>query len=106
MRTNIDIDDDLMNDVLARGPYKTKKEAVEAGLKLIARQAAAREALKLEGKLSWGWDEQEERLNGEPNWSVSPAAGVPAAKPAREAAQKTGSKAGTKTATKAARVSR
>ncbi len=70
MRTNIDIDDALMDEVLASGPYKTKKDAVEAGLRLIARQAAARELLKLEGKLPWGWDEHEERLNGQPNWSV------------------------------------
>ena len=83
MRTNIDIDDALMSSALAAGPFKTKKEAVEAGLKLIARQAAARELLKLEGKLQWGWDENEERLNGEPNWSsVEPVGAAVAAKPA------------------------
>jgi len=37
MRTNIDIDDELMAAALEAGPYKTKKEAVEAGLKLLAR---------------------------------------------------------------------
>ena len=36
MRTNIDIDE-LMAAALEAGPYKTKKEAVEAGLKLLAR---------------------------------------------------------------------
>ena len=35
------------------GPYKTKKDAVEAGLQLVARQAAYREILKWEGKLHW-----------------------------------------------------
>ena len=57
MRTNIDIDDDLMAKAMQAGPYKTKKDAVEAGLKLLARQAAYREILKWEGKLKWEGDE-------------------------------------------------
>jgi antitoxin ParD1/3/4 len=57
MRTNIDIDDELMAQALAAGPYSTKKDAVEAGLKLLARQAAYREILKWEGKLKWEGDE-------------------------------------------------
>ena len=57
MRTNIDIDDQLMAQALQAGPFKTKKEAVEAGLKLLARQAAYREILKWRGKLKWEGDE-------------------------------------------------
>ncbi len=57
MRTNIDIDDELMAKAMSAGPYKTKKDAVEAGLKLLARQAAYREILKWEGKLKWEGDE-------------------------------------------------
>jgi antitoxin ParD1/3/4 len=57
MRTNIDIDDELMTKALAAGPFSTKKDAVEAGLKLLARQAAYREILKWEGKLKWEGDE-------------------------------------------------
>lgn len=57
MRTNIDIDDGLMAEAMQAGPYRTKKEAVEAGLKLLARQAAYREILKWEGKLRWEGDE-------------------------------------------------
>lgn len=57
MHTNIDIDDGLMADAMKAGPYRTKKEAVEAGLKLLARQAAYREILKREGKLRWEGDE-------------------------------------------------
>jgi antitoxin ParD1/3/4 len=57
MRTNIDIDDDLMARAMSAGPYKTKKDAVEAGLKLLARQAAYREILKWRGKLKWEGDE-------------------------------------------------
>jgi Arc/MetJ family transcription regulator len=57
MRTNIDIDDALMAQAMQAGPYKTKKDAVEAGLKLLARQAAYREILKWRGKLKWEGDE-------------------------------------------------
>lgn len=57
MRTNIDIDDELMARAMQAGPYKTKREAVEAGLKLLTRQAAYREILKWRGKLKWEGDE-------------------------------------------------
>jgi antitoxin ParD1/3/4 len=57
MRTNIDIDDSLMSKAMSAGPFKTKKDAVEAGLKLLARQAAYREVLKWEGKLHWEGEE-------------------------------------------------
>ncbi|MEJ6000785.1 type II toxin-antitoxin system VapB family antitoxin [Paucibacter soli] len=58
MRTNIEIDDALMEQALQAGPFKTKKEAVEAGLRLLARQSAYREILKWRGKLHWeGGDE-------------------------------------------------
>jgi Arc/MetJ family transcription regulator len=57
VRTNIDIDDDLMTEALKAGPFKTKKDAVEAGLKLLARQAAYREILKWRGKLQWQGDD-------------------------------------------------
>jgi antitoxin ParD1/3/4 len=57
MRTNIEIDDSLMAEAMKAGPYKTKKEAVDAGLRLLARQAAYREILKWRGKLKWEGDE-------------------------------------------------
>jgi len=57
MRTSIDIDDRLLEDALKVGPFKTKKEAVEAGLKLLARQAVYREILKWEGRLKWEADD-------------------------------------------------
>ncbi|MES2783825.1 MAG: type II toxin-antitoxin system VapB family antitoxin [Pseudomonadota bacterium] len=58
MRTNIDIDDALMEGAMRAGPFKTKKDAVEAGLALLARQAAYREILKWEGKLQWDGDDE------------------------------------------------
>ncbi|MDQ2928380.1 MAG: type II toxin-antitoxin system VapB family antitoxin [Caldimonas sp.] len=53
MRTNILIDDAVLDAAMRAGPYKTKKDAVEAGLKLLARQAAYREILALRGRLRW-----------------------------------------------------
>ena len=56
MRTNIVIDPGLLDAAMRAGPYKTKKDAVEAGLKLLARQAAYREILRWEGQLAWDAD--------------------------------------------------
>ena len=65
MRTNIEIDDDLMEEAMRAGPFKTKKEAVEAGLQLLKRQAAYREILKWEGKLQWDGDEDGSNVDAE-----------------------------------------
>ena len=53
MRTNIVIDEGLMRAAMQAGAFTTKKDAVEAGLKLLTRQAAYREILKYRGKLNW-----------------------------------------------------
>ena len=68
MRTNIVIDEALMSQAMKAGPFKTKKDAVEAGLKLLARQAAYREILKWEGKLHWDGDDEG---NGEASTAVT-----------------------------------
>ena len=72
MRTNIVIDEDLMAQAMKAGPFKTKKDAVEAGLKLLARQAAYREILKWRGKLRWEGDESIDWTKPETR-SASPA---------------------------------
>lgn len=60
MRTNIVIDDKLMAAVMADGEFKTKREAVEEGLRLIARRKTYDGLRALRGKLQWddsdeGW---------------------------------------------------
>jgi len=82
MRTNIDIDDALMAEAMKAGPFKTKKEAVEAGLRLLARQAAYREILKWEGKLKWEGDEAVDWTRAEPADAAQPRAPI-AAEPQR-----------------------
>jgi Arc/MetJ family transcription regulator len=61
MRTNIVIDDDLMAEVLEVTGIKTKREAVEEGLKLLLRMSAQQEILKLRGKIHWQGDLDEMR---------------------------------------------
>jgi len=53
MRTNIVIDDQIMQQAQAIGGYKTKKETVEEGLKLIIRLKKQEEIKKFRGKLIW-----------------------------------------------------
>jgi Arc/MetJ family transcription regulator len=62
MRTNIVIDDQLMAEVMATGRFKTKREAVEEGLRLLKRRQVYDGLLALRGKLHWddsdeGWTE-------------------------------------------------
>jgi antitoxin ParD1/3/4 len=53
MRTNIVIDDKLMASAMKAGDFKTKKDAVEEGLRLLARRAAYQNLRALRGKLHW-----------------------------------------------------
>ncbi len=53
MRTNIDIDDDLMADALKASGCKTKKAAVEEGLRLLVRTRKQGRLRALRGKLRW-----------------------------------------------------
>ncbi|HES76669.1 MAG TPA: type II toxin-antitoxin system VapB family antitoxin [bacterium] len=56
MRTNIEIDTTLMNDVLRATGAKTKREAVEMGLRTLLRLRQQAEIRRLKGKLQWEGD--------------------------------------------------
>jgi Arc/MetJ family transcription regulator len=56
MRTNIVIDDKLMRDTLRATGLKTKREAVEQGLRSLLRLKRQAEIRKLRGKLNWQGD--------------------------------------------------
>lgn len=56
MRTNIDIDDQLMSDAMRCSGATTKKAAVEAGLRLLAQTHAQGSMRKLRGKVVWEGD--------------------------------------------------
>lgn len=56
MRTNIEIDDQLMAETLAATGIKTKREAVEEGLKLLLRFRRQAQLRRLFGELQWVGD--------------------------------------------------
>jgi len=53
MRTNIEIDDNLMADALKATGLSTKKEAVELGLKALIELNKQASIRALRGKLKW-----------------------------------------------------
>jgi len=61
MRTNIVIDDKLMDDALKATGLTTKKEAVEMGLKALIRMKKQEKIRKFKGALSWEGDLSEMR---------------------------------------------
>ncbi|MGH6640438.1 MAG: type II toxin-antitoxin system VapB family antitoxin [Polaromonas sp.] len=56
MRTNIVIDDKLMNDALRMTGLKTKREAVDLGLRTLLRLRQQGEIKRLRGKINWSGD--------------------------------------------------
>jgi Arc/MetJ family transcription regulator len=56
MRTNIDLDDALMKAALKASGAKTKKEAVEIGLRTLLRLHEQAEVRRFRGKLDWRGD--------------------------------------------------
>ena len=61
MRTSIEIDDQLMSDVLKLTGLTTKKEAVELGLRTLARLRQQENIRNYRGKLAWTEDLNELR---------------------------------------------
>lgn len=53
MRTNIEIDDRLMADVMKETRMATKRAAVEEGLRLLLRKHRRQRILKQFGKVDW-----------------------------------------------------
>ena len=64
MRTNIVIDDKLMRDALRASGLKTKREAVEEGLRTLLRLKRQEEIRKFRGKLAWKGDLDQMRIDG------------------------------------------
>jgi Arc/MetJ family transcription regulator len=62
MRTNIEIDDRLMRQAMQSIGARTKKAAVEAGLRLLAETHAQGSIRRLRGKVRWEGDLEQLRL--------------------------------------------
>jgi Arc/MetJ family transcription regulator len=56
MRTNVVIDDKLMERAVKSGQYPTKKAAIEQGLKLLVQINSQKQLRELKGKILWEGD--------------------------------------------------
>jgi Arc/MetJ family transcription regulator len=56
MRTNIDIDDRLMRQAMRSAKARTKRGAVEAGLRLLIQTRGQIKIRRLRGKVRWHGD--------------------------------------------------
>jgi Arc/MetJ family transcription regulator len=63
MRTNVVVDDDLMKSALKVSGLKTKKDAIEEGLKLLVQVRGRKEIKGFRGKLKWSGSLDEMRLD-------------------------------------------
>jgi Arc/MetJ family transcription regulator len=61
LRTNIDIDDRLMSQAMRRSGARTKKAAVETGLRLLVKTHAQTAIRRLRGKVQWEGDLNQSR---------------------------------------------
>jgi len=62
MRTNIDIDDRLIKEAMKSSGSRTKRAAVEAGLRLLIQTRSQDSIRKLRGKVKWEGNLQRSRL--------------------------------------------
>ena len=63
MRTNVVIDDDLMESALKTSGIKTKKDAIEEGLRLLVQMKGQEKIKGFRGKLKWTGTLEEMRLD-------------------------------------------
>ena len=61
MRTNVVIDDDLMISALQLSGLKTKKSAIEEGLRLLVQLKRQSKIREFRGKLKWSGNLDEMR---------------------------------------------
>jgi Arc/MetJ family transcription regulator len=66
MRTTVEIDDALIQEALRVSGLKTKRAAVEAGLKVLIRLNKQKKILDLAGKVHWEGDLDESREGRSP----------------------------------------
>ena len=64
MRIELDIDDALMAEVMEAGGFRTRKAAVEAGMRLLARTLSQGRLRALYGKLDWDGSLDDMRRDG------------------------------------------
>ena len=63
MRTNVVIDDNLMESALKVSGLRTKKDTIEEGLKLLVETRSQSKIKELRGKLKWTGNLDEMRVD-------------------------------------------
>ncbi len=63
MRTNVVINDNLMASALKASGLRTKKDAIEEGLKLLVQMNSYKEIRQFRGKLKWSGNLNEMRTD-------------------------------------------
>lgn len=61
MRTNVVIDDNLMSRALRSSGCRTKRSAIESGLRLLVQVNSQKKLRTLRGKITWEGDLEEMR---------------------------------------------
>ena len=61
MRTNVVIDDKLMSRALRSSGCRTKRSAIESGLRLLVQVNSQKKLRALKGKITWDGDLEEMR---------------------------------------------
>lgn len=56
MKTHVEVDDELLEEVIRLGAFGTKKAAINAALVELARALKRRQLLALRGKVRWQGD--------------------------------------------------
>jgi Arc/MetJ family transcription regulator len=62
MRTNIDIDDQLMRQAMRSSGARTKRAVVEEGLRLLIQTRSQKSVRRLRGKVTWEGNVNASRL--------------------------------------------
>ena len=62
MRTNIEIDDDLMRQAMRSSGTRTKRATVESGLRLLIQTRAQAGIRRLRGRVEWHGNLNRSRL--------------------------------------------
>lgn len=65
MRTNIDIDDELLSEAMRVTGLSTKKATVEEALRQIVRKERLRAVIRDSAGIGWEGDLEEMRLSGD-----------------------------------------
>ncbi len=66
MRTHLDLDDALLQEVISLGAFPTKRAAVMTALEELAKRFKRRELAAMRGKVAWEGDLEQWRTSRSP----------------------------------------